>query len=44
MNREQFTKYKMYKIKYFSPITKYKIQNLFFILTKFCFWNISKPL
>nr|DAL95121.1 MAG TPA: hypothetical protein [Caudoviricetes sp.] len=38
-NREQFTKYKIYKIQNFSPITKYKIQNLFFILTIFSFWN-----
>nr|DAZ04859.1 MAG TPA: hypothetical protein [Caudoviricetes sp.] len=38
-NREQFTKYKIYKIQNFSTVTKYKIQNLFFILTKFSFWN-----
>ena len=34
-----FTKYKIYKIQNFSPIQNYKIQNLFFILTKFSFWN-----
>lgn len=37
--REHFTKYKIYKIQNFSPIQNYKIQNLFFILTKFSFWN-----
>lgn len=37
--RAHFTKYKIYKIQNFSPIQDYKIQNLFYFLTKFSFWN-----